>query len=70
KAIILQVEAYDDIALKKVEFYIDERLLASLSQAPFTLSWSPTPGQHTFRVRAYDLAQNTSEDSLGFSVTN
>ncbi|MFO7623435.1 MAG: transglycosylase domain-containing protein [Anaerolineales bacterium] len=70
KTIILQVEANDGIALQKVEFYIDERLLASLSQAPFTLSWSPTPGQHTFRARAYDLAQNTSEDSLNFSVTN
>jgi membrane peptidoglycan carboxypeptidase len=70
KTIILQVQANDDIALHKVEFYINGRLLASLSEPPFTLSWSPTPGQHTFLARAYDLAQNTSEDSLGFSVTN
>jgi membrane peptidoglycan carboxypeptidase len=66
--IILQAEAHDDIALQKVEFYINTQLLASLTQPPFTLSWSSTPGQHTFLVRAYDLAQNTSEDSLLFTV--
>jgi membrane peptidoglycan carboxypeptidase len=66
--IILQAEAHDDVTLQKVEFLMDNRLLASLSQPPFTLSWSPSPGQHTFLVRAYDLAQNTSEDSLTFTV--
>jgi membrane peptidoglycan carboxypeptidase len=66
---ILQAEAQDDIALQKVEFYIDNRLLASLTQPPFTLSWSSTLGEHTFLVRAYDLAQNTSEDSLTFNIT-
>jgi membrane peptidoglycan carboxypeptidase len=66
--IILQAEAHDDIALQKVEFYINAQLLASLTQPPFTLSWSSTSGQHTFLVRAYDLAQNTNEDSLAFTV--
>jgi membrane peptidoglycan carboxypeptidase len=68
KFIILQAEAHDDIALQKVEFYIDGQLVASLSQAPFTLAWSPNPGQHTFLAKVYDLAQNTSQDSLIFSV--
>jgi len=66
--IILQAEAHDDVTLQKVEFIMDNRLLASLSHPPFTLSWAPSPGQHTFVVKAYDLAQNTKEDSLTFTV--
>ena len=66
--IILQASAQDDITLHKVEFYIDKHLVATLMQPPFTLSWSATPGTHSLTVKAYDLAQNVSEDNLVFIV--
>lgn len=67
--IILQVEAWDDIALQKVEFYMNGQLLASLRQPPFTLSWTPSPGQHAFLVKTVDQANNIREETISFSVS-
>jgi membrane carboxypeptidase/penicillin-binding protein len=66
--IILQASAQDEISLQKVEFYIDDRLVSTLMQPPYTVSWSAVPGTHSFLVKAHDLAQNTSEASLIFTV--
>jgi membrane peptidoglycan carboxypeptidase len=66
--IILQVNAEDDIGLQKVEFYIDDRLISTLREPPFTVSWSAVAGVHSLRVKAYDMAENASEASLGFTV--
>jgi hypothetical protein len=66
--IILQVDAEDDIGLQKVEFYIDDRLISTLREPPFTVSWLALAGVHTLRVKAYDMAENASEASLVFTV--
>ena len=66
--IILQVEAWDDIGVHKVDFFINNQIIASLSQPPFTISWTPSPGQHVFLVKAVDQANNTSEETISFSV--
>jgi membrane peptidoglycan carboxypeptidase len=66
--IILQVNAEDDIGLQKVEFYIDDRLISTLREPPFTVSWLAIAGVHTLRVKAYDQAENASEASLVFTV--
>ena len=66
--IILQAEAQDDLTLQTVEFYIDDRLVTTLMQPPYTVSWSAVTGTHTLKVKAQDLAQNVSEASLVFTV--
>ena len=65
---VLWVEASDDLGMARVEFYLDEHLLASFVQPPYGISWKCIPGEHTLRVRAIDQAGNTSEESIEFTV--
>jgi hypothetical protein len=68
RGIALQAQVTDDLALKSVEFYVDERLVSSLTQAPFTIVWQATTGAHVLRVRALDQAGNASEAEIQFVV--
>lgn len=66
--IVLLAEASDDLGATTVEFYLDDRLLASISQPPYALSWQCVRGMHTLRVRAADRAGNITEETLQFTV--
>jgi hypothetical protein len=68
KLVALRANASDDLALKQVDFYIDGRKVASLTQSPFTFPWEAMPGKHKLTVKAEDRAGNTSEASLEFSI--
>lgn len=69
-AVVLQANASDNLALSRVEFYLDNQLVGTIYQAPFTLSWQVKPGNHKFVAKAYDLANNTSQDSVTFTAGN
>lgn len=66
--VILEVQAEDELSLARVEFYVDNVLVATLFQKPYTLAWKAQPGSHTFLVKAYDLANNTSQTSTQYSI--
>ncbi len=66
--ILLQAAGADDLVLERLEFYLDGELYLTLWQPPYAALWPATPGEHTFLVRAYDLAGNHSEQELQFSV--
>jgi hypothetical protein len=68
KDITLRAEASDNIGLKSVIFYIEDQELVRQSQPPFAIPWRATLGEHTLRVEVLDLAGNTSEVSINFSV--
>ena len=68
KEITFRAEANDNIGLKFVVFYVGDRELARQSQPPYALPWRAKPGEYTLRVEALDLAGNTSEVSIDFSV--
>jgi hypothetical protein len=56
------VNASDNIAVTKVELYVDGILQAFSSTAPFTLKWNSakaSKGPHTLVCKAYDAAGNT-----------
>jgi len=67
-AINLQAQVSDDLALKEVEFYVDNNLINSLTQSPFTIAWHAHPGAHTLRVTATDQAGNSSEEEISFYI--
>lgn len=67
-SVVLQADVSDDLVLDRVEFYIDGQLVTSLLQPPFTTVWSAKLGEHTMRIRAYDLAGNLSEAVVQFAV--
>jgi hypothetical protein len=67
-AMTLRANASDDLALAKVEFYIDGRLVGSATQAPYYAIWQPTVGKHRLTVKAMDEAGNAGEASVEFSV--
>jgi len=66
--VLLQAQASDDLELAQVVFYIDEKPVVTLSQPPFTVLWAPSLGEHTLRVAATDLAGNTSQEEITFTI--
>jgi membrane carboxypeptidase/penicillin-binding protein PbpC len=68
--IVLRAAANDNLALSKIEFYLDNQLVGTLYQEPFTLSWQVKPGSHKFVAKAFDLANNTGQESITFVTSN
>lgn len=66
--VILNVQASDNFQLFKVDFFVDQRPVASVNHPPFIASWKASAGDHMLRARAVDLAGNASEARLEFSV--
>jgi membrane carboxypeptidase/penicillin-binding protein len=59
---ILQAEVADDLAVARVEFFVDNRLLATLEAAPYSVRWRlGRVGTHQVMGRAYDTAGNSVE---------
>ncbi len=67
-AIVFQVSASDDVALGKVEFFVDGQLVSTFADGPFTAAWPAKTGQHIFSVKVYDQAGNMVEKTSSFSV--
>lgn len=68
RQITFQATAADNLSLSIVEFYVDEKLVGSLDQAPFALTWNTRRGAHRLIVLARDRAGNESEAEIEFRV--
>ncbi|MFQ5616074.1 MAG: penicillin-binding protein, partial [Anaerolineales bacterium] len=68
RTITLQASASDDLGLDRVEIYVDDNLAATFTQPPFALAWNIVPGEHALRVQTFDLAGNSNEAAVTFSV--
>lgn len=67
--VLFQVDASDNVAVQKVEYRVDGRLIGTADQSPFSLAWQPGAGEHSLVVTAYDLAGNQTEsEPLEFTV--
>lgn len=69
RTITLQVDALDDFQLATVEFYLDGNLVSARKSPPFVHPWEVSLGQHKLKVKAVDLAGNSSEAEVDFTVT-
>jgi thermitase len=59
--VTVQVDAWDDVGVKKVELYVDGVLSGTSTTAPFAIKWSArraAGGPHTLLSKAYDSAGN------------
>lgn len=62
----IYVNATDNVAVTKVELYVDGVLTSASSTSPFTTNWNPknaTSGNHTIYCKAYDAAGNTANSA-------
>jgi hypothetical protein len=58
----VSVSTSDNVAVTKVELYVDGRLQAVSTSGPFTTKWNTAKaakGSHTLLCKAYDAAGNT-----------
>ena len=61
----IKAYAKDDSNIEKVEFYLDDDLVATLTSEPYEWKWTETAtGRHTIKVIAYDDTGKTSTDSI------
>lgn len=64
--VTVSANASDNIALSKVEFYLDSTLIGSDTTSPYSINWDTTKvanGSYHLRARAYDLATNITDSS-------
>lgn len=65
-AVTVTVSATDDIAVTRVEFYLDGSLQAVAAEAPFAFRWDSAlrpNGSHVVTARAYDAAGNVARSA-------
>jgi glutaredoxin len=66
---MVSAEASDDSGVTKVEFYIDNELVAEFDAPPYEWLWTgPSFGQHTIKVIAYDEQGKSSTATLDVST--
>lgn len=66
--IVLHAQASDNLELVRVELYVNDIQVGSITRAPFSLYWEGSPGSHQARAVAYDLAGNTSTAVITFTL--
>ena len=67
----IDVNAFDDVRVEKVDLWIDGRLEAIDRTSPYSFAWDSAtvaPGTHTIEVRAYDIAGRRSAASIVVNV--
>jgi len=66
--------ASDNVAVTKVEFYLDGSLQSTDTTSPYSWSWDTTAatnGSHSLTSKAYDAANNTGTSAaVGVTVSN
>jgi len=72
--ITLSANATDNVGVAKVEFYIDNSLVGTVSATPYQLSVDSSTlanGTHSLVAKAYDAANNVGASSaVSFSISN
>ena len=72
-SVIFTADAWDNVAVKQVELYIDNSLVATDSTYPYTCQWDTTAysqGDHVLKAVAEDKAGLTAEAATTVTVDN
>jgi subtilisin family serine protease len=71
--VTIKASASDNVAVAKVDFYVDGSLLATDSSSPYSVTWNSgtvSRGSHTIKVVVTDTSGNTAEDQITVNVTS
>lgn len=69
----IKATASDDVAVTKLEYYVDGTLKSTLSASPYNYSLDTTTlsnAPHVIKATAYDAANNSSTDTINVTVNN
>jgi len=69
----LAASAADDRGVTRVEFYVDDFMIAADASAPYAVSWdtrTAANGPHIVKAIAYDAANQSAEDVISILVEN
>lgn len=69
----LTATASDDQGIDRVEFLVDDVVVATDTEAPYEASWdttTQTDGAHTVTARAFDTSDNATDDDATVTVLN
>jgi membrane carboxypeptidase/penicillin-binding protein len=66
----IQTNIIDNIGIDHVNFYLNNQLISSLNNAPYTSLWLGEIGTYTLKIIATDLAGNIGETALDFEIGN
>jgi hypothetical protein len=69
----ISATASDNLDLNRVEFYIDNTLIDTITSAPFSFNWNSyavNNGWHTLTAEAFDGSGNSASDSISIDITN
>jgi hypothetical protein len=58
----------DNLGIAKVEFWVNDEMISSLTAPPYAAPWSGSLGEHTLLVVVIDLAGNQSEALVNFII--
>ena len=65
------VGATDNVAVTRVDFYIDNELFTTWTRAPYTVKWktkNAASGSHTLKCIAFDAAGNNATTSITVNI--
>ncbi|MFC2087965.1 Ig-like domain-containing protein [Calditrichota bacterium] len=72
--VVVQVDAADNTAVTKIEFYVDGDSVATDTNSPWGFSWNTSSlsiGSHTLYIKAYDAAGNVgTSGNLTFTIAD
>ncbi|MBI5871266.1 MAG: hypothetical protein HZB44_10010 [Actinobacteria bacterium] len=71
--VVFSANAWDNVAVRQVDLYIDGLLVANDTTAPYSINWDTTQysqGNHTLFARAFDAAGFYTDASISVTVEN
>jgi hypothetical protein len=69
----IEVTASDNVAVQRVDFYIDNSLISSVTNEPYTYTLdtlTQADGSHNITAKAYDRVGNTAEFGITITIDN
>lgn len=63
-AVTLSATVVDTVGISRVEWWMDNELIAEQTSAPYSLSWPATKGSHSLQIKVWDTAGNEAASEV------